>query len=341
MLHKTLFWPSLIALSTAVVGVGCKSTGSAIPTTSTAPTSSELSMQSKISADFPFEKQVVEVNGSTMAYVDEGEGPVVLFLHGNPTSSYLWRNIIPYVTDDHRAIAVDLIGMGDSGKPNIDYSFTDHAAYLDGFIEALALTDITLVIHDWGSALGMRYARLNEANVKGLVFMEAIVPPVFPAPSYETLGPESSELFKNLRTPGVGEEMVLENNVFVEQILPELGVMRTLTDIEMAAYRAPYPTPESRKPTLQWPREIPIAGEPADTVAAVEANGDWLMQTEMPKLFFYAEPGVINPAAAVEFLKTNVKNMETAFVGPGLHFIQEDNPHGIGEKLAAWLDRSE
>ena len=293
-----------------------------------------------ISSEFPFEKKFVEVNGSKMAYVDEGKGPVVLFLHGNPTSSYLWRNIIPYVTDGHRAIAVDLIGMGDSGKPDINYSFADHAAYLDSFIEALELTDITLVIHDWGSALGMRYARLNEANVRGLVFMEAIVPPVFPAPSYETLGPESSELFTMLRTPGIGEELVLEQNFFVEKILPEFGVQRPLTETEMAAYRAPYPTPESRKPTLQWPREIPIAGEPPETVVAIEANGEWLTTTDIPKLFFYAEPGAITPAPAVEFLKANVKNMETVFVGPGLHFIQEDNPHGIGEGLAAWLNRN-
>ena len=290
-----------------------------------------------ISSEFPFEKKFIEVNGSKMAYVDEGEGPVVLFLHGNPTSSYLWRNIIPYVTDDHRAIAVDLIGMGDSGKPEIDYSFADHAAYLDRFIEALNLTDITLVIHDWGSALGMRYARLNEANVRGLVFMEAVIPPVFPVRDYEALGPEIGELFKNLRTPNIGEELVLQQNFFVETILPELGILRDLTEAEMAAYRAPYPTPESRKPTLRWPREIPIGGEPAETFAIVEMNGEWLMMTEMPKLFFYAEPGVLNPAPAVEYIQANLKNIETVFIGPGLHYIQEDNPHGIGEGLAAWL----
>ncbi|MFK8182416.1 MAG: haloalkane dehalogenase [Phormidesmis sp.] len=293
----------------------------------------------EISADFPFEKKRVEVNGSHMAYVDEGEGSVVLFLHGNPTSSYLWRNIIPYVTDTHRAIAVDLIGMGDSGKPNISYTFEDHATYLDSFIEALDLTDVTLVIHDWGSALGMRYARLNEENVRGLVFMEAIVPPVFPAPSFEALG-ENGELFRNLRTPGVGEQLVLEENFFVETILPEFGVLRPLTAAEMSAYRAPFLTPESRIPTLQWPREVPIGGEPASTTAEIAANGEWLTTTDLPKLFFYAEPGAIIPAPAVEFLKANVKNMESISIGPGLHFIQEDNPHAIGEGLSAWLERS-
>lgn len=328
-----------IAISILMLTV-IQKTGFSAPEPSSPTAQTQVSTKA-ISAEFPFEKKFVEVKGSKMAYVDEGEGPVVLFLHGNPTSSYLWRNIIPYVSDTHRAIAIDLIGMGDSGKPNIDYTFSDHAAYLDGFIQELNLTDITLVVHDWGSALGMRYARLNEDNVRGLVFMEAVVPPVFPAPSYEALGPEFSELFQKLRTPGVGEQLVLENNFFVETILPKLGVMRTLTPQEMAAYRAPYLTQESRKPTLQWPREIPIGGEPADTTTEVAANGKWLTSTELPKLFFYAEPGAILPAQAVEFLKANVKNMKTVSIGPGLHFIQEDNPQAVGEGISAWLRRSE
>ena len=292
----------------------------------------------EISAAFPFEKSFIEVNGSQMAYVDEGEGPVVLFLHGNPTSSYLWRNIIPYVSDNHRVIAVDLIGMGDSDKPAIDYTFADHATYLDSFIEALELNDITLVVHDWGSVLGMRYARLNEKNVRALAFMEAIVPPALPAPSYEAMGEEVGELFRNLRTPGVGEEMVLENNFFVEVILPQFGVMRSLSDEEMEMYRQPFLTTESRQPTLQWPREIPIEGEPAETSEIVLANGEWLYLTDLPKLYFYAEPGALNPAPVSDYIKTNAKNIETVFVGSGLHFIQEDHPHEIGRALSNWLD---
>lgn len=339
MIQQISIGKATCAILSLLFAAGCQQT----PPSATQPkpveeVTSVTVEDTAISAAFPFEKKMIEVNGSQMAYVDEGEGPVVLFLHGNPTSSYLWRNIIPYVTDNHRAIAVDLIGMGDSGKPDISYTFEDHAAYLDSFITELGLTDITLVVHDWGSALGMRYARLNEENVRGLAFMEAIIPPVFPAPSFEALG-ENGELFQNLRTPGVGEELVLENNFFVETVLPEFGVVRTLTAAEMDAYRAPFPTPESRIPTLQWPREIPIGGEPASTTAEITANGTWLSTTDMPKLLFYAEPGAIVPAPAVEFLQANVKNMESISIGPGSHFIQEDNPQAIGEGLLAWLNR--
>ncbi|NIZ63227.1 haloalkane dehalogenase [Sedimentitalea sp. CY04] len=292
-----------------------------------------------ISSDFPFTKKSISVEGSEMAYVDEGEGQPVLFLHGNPTSSYLWRNIIPYVTDGYRAIAPDLIGMGDSGKPNIGYTFEEHATYLDGLIKALGLKDIILVIHDWGSALGMRYARLNSGNVSAMAFMEAIVPPAMPAPSYEAMGPLAGELFKTLRTPGVGEEMVLKGNFFVEKVLAEMGVVRGLSEAEMEIYRAPYATEESRLPTLQWPREIPIGGEPQATTDAVTQNGAWLMSSEIPKLLFYAEPGALMPQPVVDYLTAHVTNLETRFVGPGTHFLQEDHPHLIGRGLADWLRR--
>ncbi|WP_114285286.1 haloalkane dehalogenase [Candidatus Halocynthiibacter alkanivorans] len=292
-----------------------------------------------ISGDFPFSKKTISVEGSDIAYVDEGEGQPVLFLHGNPTSSYLWRNIIPYVTGGYRAIAPDLIGMGDSGKPDISYTFEEHARYLDGFVKALGLKDIILVIHDWGSALGMRYARLNTDKVTAMAFMEAIVPPGLPAPSYEAMGPQIGELFKALRTPGVGEEMVLQGNFFVEKLLPEMGVMRGLTEVEMAAYRAPYPTPESRLPTLQWPREVPIAGLPEHATAEVIRNGEWLLSSEIPKLLFYAEPGALMPKRVVDYLTAKVKNLETRFVGAGTHFLQEDHPHLIGQGLADWLRR--
>ena len=306
--------------------------------TSKGPSSmTEASQKKSISAAFPYEKKTIAVKESAMAYVDEGAGPVVLFLHGNPTSSYLWRNIIPYVAGDHRAIAVDLIGMGDSGKPDIDYTFADHAAYLDAFIEALALKDITLVIHDWGSALGMRYARLHEDNVRAVALMEAAIPPAFPAPSLEAMGEPSTTMFRNLRTPGVGEDMVLGNNFFVETILPEFGVMRELSGAEMEAYRKPFPTWESRKPMLVWPRQIPIGGEPQDTAREIEANGAWFYAAETPKLYFYADPGILNPAPVTEYVKANAKNVETVFLGAGTHYLQEDHPHAIGEALAAWL----
>ena len=293
-----------------------------------------------ISADFPFDKKTLSVLGSQMSYVDEGTGPTVLFLHGNPTSSYLWRNIIPYVTAaGYRAVAPDLIGMGDSGKPDIGYTFGEHAAYLDAFIKKADLKDITLVVHDWGSALGMRYARLNPENIQGLAFMEAIIPPAFPAPSYEAMG-EAGNMFKALHTEGVGEEMILENNFFVEQVLPKMGVARGLTDAEMVHYRAPYSTKQSRLPILQWTREIPIAGQLKTTHDVVTDNGAWLTSSSVPKLYFYASPGAINPAPVVEWVTGNVPNLETHFLGKGAHFLQEDHPALIGTGIADWLRRT-
>ena len=211
-----------------------------------------------ISPEFPFEKQYAEINGHKMAYIDVGDGPVVLFLHGNPTSSYLWRNIIPSVSKSHRAVALDLIGMGDSDKPDLDYSFQDHARYVDAFIAALNLSDITLVVHDWGSALGMRYARLNESNIRGLVFMEAIVPPTMPAQNYESMGEFTGTMFKAFRTAGLGEELVLRHNFFVESVLGTFGAGRRLTEEELFHYRRPYLEPNTRTVMLKWPREIPM-----------------------------------------------------------------------------------
>lgn len=290
------------------------------------------------SAEMPYTKKSVDLLGSTMAYVEAGEGPVVLFLHGNPTSSYLWRNVIPYVTDGYRAIAPDLIGMGDSGKPDIGYTFADHAAFLDAFIEALGLTDITLVIHDWGSVLGMRYARLNEGNVRGVAFMEAGIPPALPAPSYEAMGPQNAQLFQTLRSP-MGEDLVLNQNFFVEEVLGKLGVATPLSEAVMENYRAPFPTPESRKPTLVWPRQVPIGGEPADTGEVILANGDWLYSTAMPKLMLHVTPGALMPPPVVEFVKANASNLEDVYLGEGVHFVQEDHPNAIGQAVRDWLDR--
>ena len=183
-----------------------------------------MSNLSEISPDFPFAKIHAELKNGTIAFVDEGVGQPVLFLHGNPTSSYLWRNIIPYVSGDYRVVAPDLIGMGDSSKPDISYTFEESAAYIDALIDHLALENIILVVHDWGSVIGMRYARQNPENVAGLVFMEALIPPAIPAPSYDALGPEAGEMFRALRTDGIGEEMVLEGNFFVEEILGKVGV---------------------------------------------------------------------------------------------------------------------
>jgi len=290
-----------------------------------------LSEQKEISTEFPFESKYIEVLGSKMHYIDEGEGDPILFIHGNPTSSYLWRNVIPYVSDDARAIAVDLIGMGKSDKPDIDYSYDDHYKYLNGFIEELELKNVTLVIHDWGSGLGFNYAMQNEDNIKGIAFMEAILMPM----TWDEFPAESKETFQMFRTPGIGEDMIMNQNIFVEQMLPGL-IVREITEHEMNHYREPYPTAESRKPVWVWPNEIPIDGEPANVHQIVTDYNQWLQETEVPKILFHATPGAIITEPVVEWSKTNLKNLETVDIGPGIHFIQEDNPHKIGESLSDW-----
>lgn len=293
----------------------------------------------EISAEFPFKSHYIKVRGSKMHYVDEGQGDPILFLHGNPTSSYLWRNIIPYAVPHGRAIAVDLIGMGKSAKPELDYKFVTHAEYLEAFINQLDLKNITLVIHDWGSALGMDFARRNPGRIKAIAFMEAIVAPAMPIPSYESMGEGPGEFFRALRTPGVGEEMVLQNNMFVEVVMPNMGILRELGEAEREAYRAPYPTPKSRIPTLVWPREVPIAGAPADVLKIIDANGLWLRETDIPKIMFYAEPGSFGSPQVAAYFADNLKNIETLYIGAGTHFLQEDHPHEIGRGLADWLRR--
>lgn len=288
-----------------------------------------------ISPDFPYESNYLEVLGSKLHYVDEGSGDPILFLHGNPTSSYLWRNIIPYLTRLGRCIALDLIGMGKSDKPDIEYRFFDHVKYVEGFIEKLGLQNITLVLHDWGSALGFHYARRHESNVKGLAFMEAVLMPI---PSWDAMPEDGRQLFQAFRTPEVGWDMIVNQNVFVEQVIPNM-VVRKLTEAEMNRYREPFKNPASRKPVWRWPNEIPIAGEPADVVEAVEVYNQWLQKTELPKLLFHGTPGGALPAPLVEWCRQNLKNLKTVDIGPGIHYLQEDNPHLIGAELATWYSR--
>ena len=285
-----------------------------------------------ISADFPYAPHYVEIHGSRMHYIEEGNGDPVLFLHGNPTSSYLWRNIIPHVQSHARCIALDLIGMGKSAKPDIDYSFFDHATYVEGFIDTLGLQNLTLVIHDWGSALGFHYAMRNEANIKALAFMEAILMPI---PSWDAMPPDLKETFQAFRTPDVGWDMIVNQHMFVEQILPSL-VVRALTDAELDHYRAPYIDPPSRKPLWRWPNEIPIAGEPAVVVAMVEEYNRKLQQSQLPKLLFSATPGGIIDAQAVAWCQQHLPHLQVVDIGAGIHFVQEDNPHLIGTELAKW-----
>jgi len=269
-----------------------------------------------------------------MAYVDTGAGDPVVLLHGNPTSSYLWRNIIPHLAGGHRCLAPDLVGMGDSGKaPSGTYRFVDHVRYLDAWFEALELSrNLVLVVHDWGSALGFHWARRHPESVKGVAYMEAIVRPV----TWPEWPEAARKVFQAMRSPG-GEEMVLQKNVFVERILPA-SVVRGLTPEEMNRYRAPYlEAGESRRPTLTWPREIPVDGEPADVVRIVEGYGTWLAKSPMPKLFINADPGSILVGAQRDFCRSWPNQSEVTVRGS--HFIQEDSPDEIGRALAAFVRR--
>lgn len=298
----------------------------------------DADMAHEISVEMPYETQFVEVNGSQMAYVEAGEGDPILFLHGNPTSKYLWRNIMPWLEDQGRVIAPDLIGMGESDKPEIGYTFVEHAEYVAGFIDAMGLENITLVIHDWGSGLGFDYANRHRENVKAIAFMEAAITPGFP-PNVEELSPENVQFLQVMRTPGMGEDLMLNKNMMIEQFLRN-DVVRELTEEEMAAYRAPFPDPESRKPMLVWVRSIPVDGEPADVAERVAAYNDWFMTSELPKLHLYVSPGAIITPDDVEFLKEQgVPNYEAIFLGEGSHFIQEDYPHEIGQHIAEWYSR--
>ena len=282
----------------------------------------------------PLTKQFVEVDGKSMTYHETGEGDPVVFLHGNPTSSYLWRNIIPHVAPKARCIAPDLIGQGDSDKLDDtsadSYRFVHHRHYLDGLLDALDLGDhVTLVIHDWGSALGFDWANRNRDRVGGIAYMEAIVRPV----TWEEWPEQARPIFEAFRSPA-GEEMVIEKNLFVEAVLTG-SMIRDLTEEEKNEYRRPFLVPEHRRPTLTWPREIPLDGEPADVVQIVSDYAEWISESDIPKLFINADPGAILTGSQREFCRSWPNQTEITVVGN--HFMQEDSPHEIGKAIADWL----
>ena len=280
------------------------------------------------------EEQFITVRGKQIAYVEMGAGDPIVFQHGNPTSSYLWRNIMPHLADQGRCIAVDLIGMGDSDKlddPGPDsYRFVEHRDYLFEAWEQLGVTDrVTLVIHDWGSALGFDWARQHADAVLGIAYMEGIVMPV----TWNDWPEAAAEIFRGFRSPA-GESMILEKNLFIERVLPG-SIIRSLSDEEMGAYRKPFLNPgEDRRPTLTWPRQIPIDGEPKDVTGIVADYSAWLAETDLPKLFINAEPGAILLGRARDYCR-GFKN-QTEVTVPGIHFIQEDSPDEIGRAIADW-----
>jgi len=288
-----------------------------------------------ISAEERYPKRSIVVKGLAMACVDQGEGAPIVFLHGNPTSSYLWRNIIPHLAGQGRCIAPDLLGMGDSQKlpqsgPG-SYTFTQHREYLDGLLEELQLgSEVTLVVHDWGSALGFDWANRHRERVKGIAYMEARVAPV----SWAQWPKPMRQLFQAFRSPA-GEKLVLEQNIFVEQVLPQ-SVLRGLGEAEMAVYRRPFAEAgESRRPTLTWPRQIPIEGEPEEVVRIVSDYGAWLAQSPLPKLFVNAEPGAILRGELRALCRSWPNTTEVTV--KGTHFIQEDSPDEIGRAISEWL----
>ena len=290
-----------------------------------------------ISAAFPYQKKGRQVLGREMAYVEVGEGDPIVLLHGNPTSSYLWRNVLPHLQTRGRCIAPDLIGMGDSEKlpdsgPS-SYRFVEHRRYLDALLELLDVRErVTLVIHDWGSALGFDWANRHRDAVKGIAFMEAIVRPQG-WDHWDKIKMRSA--LKALRSEA-GEEMVLRDNFFIEKILPG-AVLRTLSAEEMAHYRRPFAEPgEGRRPTLTWPRQIPIDGEPADVTAIVAASANWLSTSRVPKLFFRAEPGaILANEEDLAFIRSLPVLTEAKVAGR--HYVQEDSPDEIGRAVAGWM----
>ena len=291
---------------------------------------------SSISAVDPYERHRIPVLDSEMSYVDTGQGNPIVFLHGNPTSSYLWRNVIPHLEKHGRCLAPDLIGMGQSGKsPSGSYRFVDHAHYLDAWFEALNLDkNVTLVTHDWGSALGFYWAYGNPERVKAIAYMEAIVQPL----SWDMFPEISRPFFESLRSPE-GENLILENNLFIEVVLPR-SILRRLTDDEMEIYRRPYSEKgESRRPMLTWPREIPFDGKPIDVHDIVSSYAEWLQKTDIPKLFINADPGAILTGRQREFCRTWENQQE--IIVKGNHFIQEDSPAEIGLAINTFLQQLE
>ena len=279
-------------------------------------------------------KKSVTISGRAMTYVEMGTGDPIVFLHGNPTSSYLWRNVMPHLKDQGRCIAPDLVGMGDSDKLEPSgparYTFREHRRFLDAFLEAVGATkNVTLVIHDWGSALGFDWANRNRQSVEGIAYMEGIVRPL----EWDEWNKDARGIFEGLRSEA-GEDMILRKNLFIEAILPG-SILRKLTEEEMAVYRRPFlDEGEDRRPTLTWPRQIPLGGEPEDVVDIVQSYADWMAANDLPKLFVNADPGAILTGAQREFCRS-WKN-QTEVTVKGSHFIQEDSPHEIGEAIAKW-----
>ncbi len=304
----------------AIVGCGDGATTSTVPT---APVSSEGS-------------NFVDVLDTRLHFVQRGEGRPILFLHGNPTSSYLWRNVTPHVSPLGRTLALDLPGHGDSGKPDIDYRFPTQLRYVEEFIRVMGLEDLVLVIHDWGSGLGFAYASRHPDNVRGIAFMEGMIRPF---DSLEDVSPLFAPSLAQFRDPAVSRDLLIRQNQFIEQLLPG-AVLTGLSEADLDVYRAPFLDPSSREPIWRWPNEIPIAGAPADNHEIFEAYARYLATDDVPKLWLYGTPGVLLPESKSDEIVGVMPNVTAVGVGPGLHYLQEDQPDAIGTAIASWLAKN-
>ena len=285
----------------------------------------------------PVTSAKLEVRGSWLHYIEVGAGDPVLFLHGNPTSSFLWRNVVGEVARaGWRCIALDLIGMGGSGKPDLDYRLVDHLSFVEAFIETMELSGLTVVGHDWGAVIALNHARRFRDRVRGVAFLEGHIHPIA---RWDDMDEGSRELFQRLRTPGVGEQLIMQENFFVDTALPA-GVLRTLSPQEMDAYRAPYRDPAARRPVWRWPQEIPIEGSPADVAAIVAANQTVIADPGTPKLLLHANPGEVIGPAEVAWCRDHGQALTIVDVGPGTHFLPEDRPDEIATALRDWLSRT-
>jgi haloalkane dehalogenase len=286
----------------------------------------------EISAKFPYQSHFAEIAGVNIHYVDEGEGQPFLLLHGVPTSSYLWRNVIPSLTPVGRVIAPDLVGFGRSGKPDIAYTVFEHIAYIEKFIEQCQLKNIILVLHGWGSVIGFEYFRRHPDNVAGIVFMESH----FRAPKgWETISLPIQELASILASSDGGYDVIMNSNYFINKVLPS-GVMRRLTNEEMANYSEPFQIPGSAKPIWQYLQELPLGDGPENIMQLIKTYSKELEASNVPKLLLYAIPGYLTTIASIEWAKQNLKNIKIVDIGEGLHYLQETNPFIIGDEIKEW-----
>jgi len=282
--------------------------------------------------DFPYASKYVEVNGSKMHYIEQGNGDPIIFLHGIPTWSYLWRNIIPFLSPYARCIAVDLIGLGKSDKPEIDYTVSDHINYFEGFIEALGLENMTLVMHAWGSVIGLDYAMHHEDKIKALAFMES---QIRPSTTKEMVSLPIQELTSIIDMPDGGYDIIMNSNYFINKVLPA-GILRKLTNTEIQAYQMPFQTAESCKPLWQYLQDLPLGKGPSKTVDLIANYSKKLEQSQLPKLMLYAVPGFITTIDTVIWAKEHLPNLRQVDIGEALHYAQESNPQLIGEELRDW-----